>query len=114
MISKLKILTALTSALLLTATGAMAGGDPESGKTKAQTCVSCHGETGMSVTPLYPNLAGQYEDYLVQALTDYRDGDRDNAIMKGFATALTDQDIDDLAAYFSSQEGLFTPSQDQW
>jgi len=114
MIIKLKILTALSAGLLLTATSAMAGGDAESGQQKAQMCVSCHGETGMSVTPQYPNIAGQYADYLEQALSDYRDGDRDNAIMKGFAASLTDQDIEDLAAYFSSQDGLFTPSQDQW
>ncbi len=60
MMSNLKILTALPTALLLTLTSAMADGDPESGKAKAQVCVSCHGETGMSVTPQYPNLAGQY------------------------------------------------------
>ena len=93
---------------------ATAGGDYDLGKEKSQTCVSCHGETGMSVSPQYPHLAGQYEDYLVQSLKDYRDGTRDNAIMKGFAAALSDQDIEDLAAYFSAQEGLFTPTQDQW
>lgn len=111
---KLKLLTAFLAALILPAGGAMAGGDPESGKQKSQTCTSCHGENGMSISPQYPHLAGQYEDYLVQALRDYRDGDRDNAIMKGFAAGLSNEDIDDLAAYFSSQEGLFTPSQDQW
>lgn len=111
---KFRALTILIAGLLVSTTGVMAAGDPESGKQKSQTCVSCHGETGMSVSPQYPHLAGQYQDYLVQALTDYRDGDRDNAIMKGFAAALTDEDIEDLAAYFASQEGLFTPSQDQW
>ena len=111
---KLKILTALSTGLILTATGAMAGGDPDSGKQKAAACASCHGETGISISPQYPNLAGQYEDYLAQALSDYRDGDRDNAIMKGFATGLSDEDIDDLAAFFASQEGLFTPDEDQW
>ena len=111
---KLKILTTVFAGLLVSVTNAVAGGDADSGQQKAQACVSCHGETGMSISPQYPNLAGQYEDYLEQALSDYRDGDRDNAIMKGFAAALTDQDIADLAAYFSSQDGLFTPSQDQW
>ena len=114
MTMKLQLLIALTAGLFLSTGGAMAGGDPDKGKEKSQTCVSCHGETGMSISPQYPNLAGQYEDYLVQALSDYRDGDRDNAIMKGFATGLSDEDIDDLAAYFASQEGLFTPSQSQW
>ncbi len=89
-------------------------GDIAQGKEKSQTCVSCHGETGISVSTQYPNLAGQYEDYLVQALVDYRDGGRDNAIMKGFAAGLSDDDIEDLAAFFASQEGLFTPTEDQW
>jgi len=106
-------MTSLSLSLLAPAIVSYAG-DAAQGKEKSQTCVSCHGETGMSVSPQYPNLAGQYEDYLVQALTDYRDGDRDNAIMKGFAVGLSNQDIKDLAAYFSSQEGLFTPSEDQW
>jgi len=52
-----------------------------------------------------PILAGQYESYLIQALKSYRDGTRQNAIMAGFASALSDQDIDDLAAYFSAQDG---------
>ena len=111
---KSKAALVLVAGIMMNATPALAGGDIDSGKEKSQTCVSCHGESGISVSPQYPNLAGQYEDYLVQALSDYRDGDRDNAIMKGFATGLSDEDIDDLAAYFASQEGLFTPSEDQW
>lgn len=98
----------------ITATAVMAAGDYDLGKEKAQTCISCHGETGMSVSPQYPNLAGQYNDYLEQALKEYRDGGRDNAIMKGFAGTLNDDDIADLAAYFSAQEGLFTPTPSQW
>ena len=110
---KLMKFTTLSLSLLFVASVSYAG-DAAQGKEKSQSCVSCHGETGMSVSPQYPNLAGQYEDYIVQALSDYRDGDRDNAIMKGFAAGLTDQDIEDLAAYFSDQDGLFTPSEDQW
>ncbi len=113
MILRLTKIAGISISLIFISLASYAG-DPAQGKEKSQTCVSCHGETGISVSPQYPHLAGQYEDYLVQALVDYRDGDRDNAVMKGFAAALSDDDIEDLAAYFASQEGLFTPSEDQW
>ncbi|MBX2838050.1 MAG: cytochrome c [Gammaproteobacteria bacterium] len=81
-------------------------GDIEAGKEKAaQVCASCHGETGVAIAPLYPNLAGQYESYLVHALKAYRSGDRANAIMMPMAAALTDEDIANLAAYYAAQEG---------
>jgi len=83
---------------------AHAGGDPEAGKAASAVCAACHGADGNSAIPTNPILAGQYESYLVQALKAYRSGARQNAIMAGFATALTDQQIEDLAAYFSSQE----------
>jgi cytochrome c553 len=83
-----------------------ADGDPAAGKKKAQTCAACHGQEGMSVDPNYPNLAGQYEDYLIKALADYRAGRRTNVIMAPMAANLSDQDIEDLAAWYASQEGL--------
>jgi cytochrome c553 len=83
-----------------------AKGDAQAGQQKAQVCEACHGATGMSVDPNYPNLAGQYPSYIEQALKDYRAGRRTNAIMAGFAVNLTNQDIEDLAAWFASQEGL--------
>ncbi|MFC1694935.1 c-type cytochrome [Pseudomonadota bacterium] len=85
---------------------AAAKGDAASGKTKAQVCEACHGMDGKSVDPTYPNLAGQHDDYLQKALADYRSGRRKNAIMSGMAAPLTDQDIKDLAAWYSSQDGL--------
>src|ERR1700754_804195 len=81
---------------------AFAAGDIEKGKTKVATCVACHGQDGNSVDPQYPRLAGQYADYLAQALHEYKDGRRGNAIMKGFAATLSDQDIDDVSAYFAT------------
>ena len=75
---------------------------PSRGKTKVATCVACHGQDGNAVDPQYPRLAGQYSDYLAQALHEYKDGRRENAIMKGFAATLSDQDIDDISAYFGS------------
>ncbi len=85
---------------------AAAPGDAAAGQQKAATCAACHGPDGNSENPIYPIIAGQYRDYLVQALTDYRSGVRNNAIMRGFATALSDEDILDLAAYFSRQESV--------
>lgn len=83
-----------------------ASGDAERGKEKAaQVCAACHGAQGNKPTdPSQPILAGQYYDYLVHALTDYKLGRRNNPIMKGFAGQLSKQDIEDLAAWFSTQE----------
>ncbi|MCU0977392.1 MAG: c-type cytochrome [Steroidobacteraceae bacterium] len=74
-----------------------------------QACMACHGADGVGILPEYPTLAGQHEDYLRQALRDYRAGKRQNAIMNGFAATLTDADIRQLAAYFARQPGLYTP-----
>lgn len=71
----------------------------------AAVCMSCHGPTGLSPTPqLAPVIAGQYRDYLVRALRDYKTGARDNAIMKTFAGQLSEEQIEALAAWFSRQE----------
>ena len=82
-----------------------AAGDPEAGQEKSATCAACHGADGNSNIPTNPILAGQYVSYLEEALKSYRSGTRQNAIMAGFASQLSDQDIADLAAWFSSQEG---------
>lgn len=83
-----------------------AAGDPARGQEKAEVCQTCHGLDGKSVDPNYPNLAGQHESYLIKALSDYRSGKRNNAIMASFAGELTNQDIEDLASWYASQEGL--------
>lgn len=80
-------------------------GDAAAGKEKAATCAACHGAEGVSSDPNNPILAGQYSSYLEHALKSYRDGSRQNAIMAGFASQLSDEDIADLAAYFSSLLG---------
>jgi cytochrome c553 len=92
-------------ALAFLSTGAAAA-NAENGKAKAaQVCAACHGPDGNKPSaPDQPILAGQYYDYLVRALTDYKIGRRTNAIMKGFAAQLSKQDIEDLAAWFSSQK----------
>ena len=91
--------------VLAVAGSAHARGNAESGKAKAaQVCAACHGPDGNKPSaPDQPVLAGQYYDYLVRALSDYKAGHRTNGIMKGFAGQLSKQDIEDLAAWFSSQ-----------
>lgn len=90
--------------------GANAGGDPKAGEALAnKTCQSCHASDGNSTDPQYPRLAGQYADYIEKALTDYKSGARSNPIMAGFSAGLSEQDIKDVAAWFSSQSGLDTP-----
>lgn len=81
-------------------------GDPAAGQQKSTVCAACHGPDGNSPVAMNPRIAGQYADYLVQALTEYRSGARPNAVMAGMVAALTDEDIADLAAWFSSQSGL--------
>jgi cytochrome c553 len=97
---------------MLIAAGALAAGDASKGKEKAaQVCGACHGPEGNKPSaPDQPVLAGQYYDYLVQALGDYKSGRRNNPIMKGFAGSLSKQDMEDLAAWFSSRP---TPLHDQ-
>ena len=80
-------------------TGRAVGTTPKAG----QTCVACHGNDGVGILPEYPNLAGQQADYIQRALHSYKNGSRKNAIMAGMAGALTEQDIEALAAYYSSQ-----------
>lgn len=81
-------------------------GDPAKGLeiVKEKGCAGCHGEDGNSVTPTFPILAGQYEDYLIHALKQYRDGERKIATMAGFSAGLSNQDILDVAAWYASNE----------
>jgi cytochrome c553 len=81
--------------------------DPEAGRVKAKdVCQACHGMDGNSAVPDYPKLGGQRPDYLAKALRDYKSGARKNAIMAGFASTLSARDIDDVAAYYSSQPAV--------
>lgn len=78
-------------------------GNAEAGATKAGVCAACHGVDGNSADPQYPKLAGQHERYIARHLALFQSGERDNAIMLGFAAALTAQDMRDIGAYFASQ-----------
>lgn len=94
---------------LLLSASVHAAGNAAAGAEKSKPCQACHGADGNGVgNPMYPILAGQYPDYLEQALKSYRSGDRVNVIMQGMAAALSDQDIADLTAYFGSQKSKLT------
>lgn len=95
------------SAVLMCGVSLAFAGDIEAGKKKAtEVCAACHGPDGNSKAPDFPRIGGQHADYLGKALRDYRSGARKDAVMAGFAKALTDKDIANLAAYFSLQPGL--------
>ena len=88
--------------LLALATPAAMAADAEAGKAKAAVCVACHGPAGVSSNPLWPNLAGQKDQYLVKQMKAFRDGERKDPLMSPMAAGLSDEDIENLAAYFSS------------
>ncbi|MGH8314701.1 MAG: c-type cytochrome [Steroidobacterales bacterium] len=92
------------SLLLLAAAGTCTAADVKAGRGKALMCQACHGTDGMSKVPDAPNIAGQPEPYLATQLQAFKSGARKNDAMSLVAQALSDQDIDDLAAYFSAIE----------
>ncbi|MGB0964982.1 MAG: c-type cytochrome [Litorivicinus sp.] len=96
----------ITAALAIAPMSALAAGDAAAGQGKSLVCASCHGQDGKSMIPTYPNLAGQNAAYLEMALKGYRSQERTGlqaALMYGMAANLSDQDIADLAAYYSSK-----------
>lgn len=110
---KFPILVAAAMLGCVLAGSAFADSNAMAGQAKAKLmCAACHGARGMHPTaPNYPILGGQYYDYLVRALEDYKSGKRKNAIMNGMAATLSVSDIHNLAAWFSSQHStLHTPS----
>ncbi len=94
----------LMPTLLLMSFNVLAAGDADKGQSLSGTCAACHGMDGNSVNPIWPSLAGQHEAYLDRQIKLFRDGERDNALMQPMVASLSDQDVADLAAYFSSQK----------
>jgi cytochrome c553 len=84
-------------------TPSVAAGSKEAGQAKSATCVACHGVDGNSVNPEWPNLAGQHPSYILAQLKAFKTGERKNDLMTPMAMILSDEDMADLAAYFSSQ-----------
>jgi cytochrome c553 len=92
------VLLALISSLPIVS---YAAGDAAAGKSKSTTCAACHGADGISATDIWPNLAGQKSGYLVKQMKAFRDGGRKDPSMSPMASQLSDEDIADLAAYYS-------------
>ncbi len=81
--------------------GALAG-DANAATSKAESlCAGCHGPDGISTNPLLPNLAGQKDQYLIKVMQDYRDNIRPDPNMTAFMQGLSDEEIEDLAAYYA-------------
>ena len=95
-----KITLAIATTLIMTAP--VFAGDAAAGKAKAAVCAACHGAEGISAIPMYPNLAGQKEAYLSKQLKDFKAGTRKDPVMAPMAMPLTDEDIANLSAYYSS------------
>ncbi len=87
--------------VVLVSSNAVYAGDPAAGAQKSATCTACHGADGNSTNPLWPKLAGQHAAYLEKQMKDFRDGKRQDPLMSSMATALSDSDIADLAAYYA-------------
>ncbi|MCX8048158.1 MAG: cytochrome c [Methylohalobius sp.] len=87
---------------LLTVSNSLLAADPEAGKAKTAVCAGCHGQDGIATNPAYPNLAGQNAQYLVAAMKAYKDGSRNNPIMKPMVEALSEADLENIAAYYAS------------
>jgi len=102
-----RLLLTIAAVAALGAAVAAAAADTNAGKAKAtEVCAACHGADGNSASAEFPKIGGQYGDYLAKALRDYKSGQRKNAIMAGFAQALSKEDIENLAAYYSAQPAV--------
>jgi cytochrome c553 len=128
--SKLPLVAALLTASLLGLSGMAVANEPAKADPKAQAkaepgkaeaakpsrpdavkgqaayavCAACHGADGNSGSPQNPKLAAQHPDYIVKQLRQFKSGERDNAIMKGFASALSDDDMRNIAAFLATQK----------
>jgi cytochrome c553 len=103
--SRARLLSPLLGLMALILGGTcLAAGSPEAGQAKAATCAACHGMDGNSLNPEWPSIAGQHESYIIKALRSFKSGERQNVLMSGMAMPLSDEDMADLAAYFSSQK----------
>jgi len=97
---------ALLIALLSFTTLVQAEGSAEAGQQKSLTCSACHGADGNSLNPEWPSLAGQHTRYAIRQIKAYQSGERQNVLMSGMAMGLSEQDIDDLAAYYAAQPAV--------
>ncbi len=98
------LLTLCAFAALVASGSTLAAGDATAGKAKSAPCAACHGADGNSVNPEWPNLAGQFPEYILKQLQDFKSGARKNSLMSPQAVSLSVQDMEDLAAYFAGLE----------
>jgi len=88
--------------LVLVGAEALAAGDAEAGKAKSAVCAACHGANGVSSLPVNPNLAGQVPGYIAGQLKAFKSGERKNAIMASQVINLSEEDMNDLDAFYAS------------
>lgn len=100
-LSTLGALALATSLFTAAPATAQETGNAEAGKAKAALCAACHGPNGISINPLWPSLAGQQPIYLAKQIRAFRDGERVEPTMQPFVANLTDQDVEDIAAYYA-------------
>ncbi len=100
--SPLFVVAGLVLASTQTQAESLVDGSAEAGKLRALTCTACHGPEGNSVSPLWPNIAGQNASYLLAQLKAFKDGSRVDPLMSSQAMILTDEDMANLAVYFES------------
>ncbi len=101
-----KSIIATLSGVALMLSGQVIAADIDAGKSKAaEVCASCHGADGNSPAPNFPHIGGQYRTYLEKVLHDYKSGTRTDPVMNGMAAALSKEDIENLAFYYSSLPG---------
>jgi cytochrome c553 len=100
-----KISLYIATSFFIIFTANINAGDIGKGKEKSITCIACHGQDGISVSPIWPKLAGQHQSYLASQLHEFKkgpEGKRNNAIMYGISMALSDEDINNLSTYYES------------
>ena len=98
---KRQILTVISACVLAAASNMAFAADAAAGKAKTATCAGCHGAKGISAIPIYPNLAGQKEAYLVKQIKNFKEGVRKDPTMNAMTKPLSDTDIANIAAFYA-------------
>lgn len=99
-----KLLVSVSIAMAFSAGVVLADGDAAAGKVKSALCIACHGVDGNSANPIWPKLAGQHQTYIKKQIQDFKSGARKDPLMSAQAAPLSDEDIANLSAYFTSQK----------
>lgn len=100
----LLLLAALAAPLHANETAAPFKPDLKKGEALTAVCMACHAVDGSRGTPTFPILQGQHPEYLTKQLVEFKSGARNNVVMKGFASALSEEDMKNVAAFYASKE----------